>query len=232
MALSTLNQRRWRNFKANKRAYWSLIIFSILYILSLGAELIANDRPLLISYRGEYYTPFLSFHSEREFGGDFQTEAIYNDPAVQCLIVTGGSQDCWDTPEDLIAAVKAGTSDIPKDEQGWMVWPLIPFHYSTINNVGIAPSAPDATHWLGTDDTARDVLARVIYGFRISILFTLIVTVVASVVGITRARSRAISAGARTSYSSGCWRSGPRRPASMSSSSCSRSWDAASGCWF
>ena len=86
MALSKLNQRRWRNFRSNKRAYWSLVVFSILYILSLGAELLANDRPLLVNYRGDISAPFLFFYSERAFGGDFQTEANYRDPAVQCLI--------------------------------------------------------------------------------------------------------------------------------------------------
>lgn len=185
MALSELNRRRWRNFRRNGRAFWSLVIFSVLFVLAMCAEIVANDKPIVASYRGELYFPAYNFYPETAFGGDFATEAIYNDPAVQCLIVTGGRQDCWETPEDLIAAVDAGTSDIPQEEQGWMIWPPIPFHYSTINNVGSAPSAPDGTHWLGTDDTARDVLARVIYGFRISILFTLIVTVVASVVGIT-----------------------------------------------
>ena len=184
MALSELNRRRWRNFRRNGRAFWSLVIFSILFVIAMFAEVVANDKPIVASYRGELYFPAYNFYPETAFGGDFGTEAIYNDPAVECLIVTGGSQDCWDTPEDLIAAVDAGTSNIPEAEQGWMIWPPIPFHYSTINNVGSAPSAPDGTHWLGTDDTARDVLARVIYGFRISILFTLIVTVVASVVGI------------------------------------------------
>jgi microcin C transport system permease protein len=186
MALSTLNQRRWRNFKANKRAYWSLIIFSILYILSLGAELIANDRPLLINYRGEYFTPFLSFHSEREFGGDFQTEANYRDPVLQCLVKTGGMVECFDTPDTLIRAVDLGEMAVGEGfYEGWIVWPIIPYSYNTINNVGgAAPSPPDANHWLGTDDTARDVLARVIYGFRISVSFGLIVSFLTSVIGI------------------------------------------------
>ena len=186
MALSTLNQRRWRNFNANKRAYWSLIIFSILYILSLGAELIANDRPLLISYRGEYFTPFLSFHSEREFGGDFQTEANYRDPVLQCLVKTGGMVECFDTPDTLIQSVDLGQmAEAEGFYEGWIVWPIIPYSYNTINNVGgAAPSAPDANHWLGTDDTARDVLARVIYGFRISVSFGLIVSFLTSVIGI------------------------------------------------
>ena len=160
MALSELNRRRWRSFRRNGRAFWSLVIFSVLFVLAMCAEIVANDKPIVASYRGDLYFPAYNFYPETAFGGDFGTEAIYNDPAVKCLIVTGGRQECWDTPEELIAAVDAGTSDIPKDEQGWMIWPPIPFHFSTINNVGSAPSAPDGTHWLGTDDTARDVLAR------------------------------------------------------------------------
>lgn len=186
MALSLLNQRRWRNFKANKRAYWSLIIFSILYVLSLGAELLANDKPLMISYRGEIFTPFLKFHSEREFGGDFQTEANYHDPVLQCLVKTGGMVGCFDTPETLIQSADLG--GLANDEgysKGWILWPIIPYSYNTINNVGgAAPSPPDRDHWLGTDDTARDVLARVIYGFRISVSFGLIVSFSTSVLGI------------------------------------------------
>ncbi|MFC0200265.1 ABC transporter permease [Paracoccus rhizosphaerae] len=184
MAMSELNRRRWRNFRRNGRAFWSLVIFSVLFVVAMFAEVVANDKPIVVSYRGELYWPAYNFYPETAFGGDFGTEAIYRDPAVQCLIVSGGSQDCWDDPEGLVEAIDTGTSDIPKAEQGWMIWPPIPYHYRTINNVGTAPSAPDAAHWLGTDDTARDVLARVIYGFRTSILFTLIVTVIASTIGI------------------------------------------------
>ncbi|RJL19216.1 ABC transporter permease [Paracoccus siganidrum] len=184
MAMSELNRRRWRNFRRNKRAFWSLVIFSVLFVTSMLAEVVANDKPILVSFRGELHVPAYKFYPETAFGGDFRTEAIYRDEAVQCLIVTGGREECWDEPDELIAAVRAGTSDIPSEEQGWMIWPPIPYHYKTINNVGTAPSAPDGNHLLGTDDTARDVLARVIYGFRISILFTLIVTVIASTIGI------------------------------------------------
>lgn len=185
MALSELNRRRWRSFRRNGRAFWSLILFTGLFVTAMCAEIVANDKPIIAGYRGELFFPAYRFYPETAFGGDFGTEAIYRDEAVQCLIVTGGRQECWDDPDTLIAAVDAGTSDVPKAQQGWMIWPPIPYHYRTINNVGTAPSAPDADHWLGTDDTARDVLARVIYGFRLSILFTLIVTVVASVIGIT-----------------------------------------------
>lgn len=184
MRLSPLNARRWRNFRRNRRAFWSLVIFALLFVLSLFAEVIANNKPIVVSYRGDLYFPAYNFYSEKTFGGDFGTEALYTEPEVQCLIVSGGRQDCWDDPEGFRDAVRAQQTDVPKAEQGWMIWPVIPYSYRTINNVGTAPSAPDASHWLGTDDTARDVTARVIYGFRTSILFTLIVAAVASALGI------------------------------------------------
>ncbi len=184
MALSPLNQRRWRNFKANRRAFWSLWIFLVLFLLSLCAELIANEKPILVSYRGDLYAPVFRFYPETTFGGDFRTEAIYRDPAVQCLIETGGILDCWDDPERVAADAADGEFAGETVAAGWMLWPPIPYSYNTVNNVGTAPSAPDRDHWLGTDDTARDVLARIIYGFRLSILFTLIVTTVGSLIGI------------------------------------------------
>ena len=187
MALSPLNQRRWRNFKANRRAYWSLWVFLVLYGITLCAEVIANDRPLLVSYRGELHTPFVTFYPETAFGGDFKTEAKYTDIEVQCLIKSGGSLDCWDDPEGVISQVEEGSRAAadPDFVQGWVLWPPIPYSYNTINDLdGPAPSAPDEKHWLGTDDTARDVLARVIYGFRLSVSFALIVTLITSVVGI------------------------------------------------
>ena len=186
MALSPLNARRWRNFKSNRRALWSLWIFAVLFGVTLFAEVIANDKPLLVSYRGTLHMPFLRFYPETAFGGDFQTEAAYRDPEVQCLIVSGGSEACWDDPEGVIGQVWAtGTVDGEKVEKGWILWPPVPFSYNTINDLdGAAPSAPDRTHWLGTDDTARDVLARVIYGFRLSVAFALIVTVTTSIIGV------------------------------------------------
>lgn len=184
MALSPLNQRRWRNFRANRRAFWSLWVFLVLFALSLCAEVIANDRPILVSYRGSLHMPVFRFYPETAFGGDFGTEAIYSDPAVQCLIETGGVQDCWDDPEGVAADAADGEFAGEKVAKGWMLWPPIPYSYNTINNVGTAPSAPDRDHWLGTDDTARDVLARIIYGFRLSIVFTLIVTTISSLVGV------------------------------------------------
>lgn len=186
MALSPLNQRRWRNFKQNRRAVWSLAIFVVLYGISLFAELLANDRPLLVKYQDSYYTPFLNFYSEKTFGGDLGTEANYATPEVQCLIVSGGSLDCWDDPDAIKAeAQDKGTALGQPIQQGWMIWAPIPYSYNTIVNTGgVAPGPITAQNWLGTDDTSRDVLARVIYGFRLSVSFALIVTVLTSVVGI------------------------------------------------
>ena len=163
--LSPLNRRRWRNFRRNRRALWSLWIFGVLFGLSLFAEFLANDRPILLSYRGELRMPVFSFYSERDFGGDFPTEAKYSDVEVQCLIVTGGLPGCFDDPEGLVAAAEGGTVEDPEFHRGWMLWPPIPYAYDTIvDRPGVAPSPPDGYNWLGTDDTKRDVAARVIYG--------------------------------------------------------------------
>lgn len=157
--LTPINERRWQNFKANKRGYWSLWIFAFLFVTSLFAEFIANDKPLLIKYDGSYYTPIFKTYTETAFGGEFETEADYRDPFVKELI---------------------------EQKDGWMVWPLIRYSYDTINlNLPVpAPAPPSAENWLGTDDQGRDVLARVIYGFQISALFGLTLTFFASIIGI------------------------------------------------
>ena len=187
MQVSALNKRRWRNFRANKRAYWSLIVFSICFLLSLFAELIANDKPILVKYRGEYFFPIANFYPETAFGGDFKTEAVYRDPEVQCLIMSGGLEDCFDAPEEIINAISS-KSFVPDNNafiRGYSVWPIIPYSYDTpVDRPGAAPLPPNSENILGTDDTKRDVLARVIYGFRLSIVFTIIVTSLSSVIGI------------------------------------------------
>ncbi|MDF3381495.1 MULTISPECIES: ABC transporter permease [Sulfitobacter] len=185
MALSPLNQRRWRNFTANRRAYWSLWIFAILFGISLLAEFVANDKPILVSYRGEYYTPIFNFYPETAFGGDFQTEAAYRDPEVQCLIATGGLDLCFDDPEGYILDAEDGEVEGEAIETGWALWPVIPYSYDTaVDRPGAAPLPPNWQNWLGTDGTKRDVMARVIHGFRLSVVFTLIVTGAASLIGI------------------------------------------------
>lgn len=158
--LSPINQRRLDSFTRNRRGYWSMWIFLVLFILSLVAELIANDKPLLVQYQGEYYSPILNEYSELDFGGEFDTLADYKDPYIQELITEDGN--------------------------GWLIWPLVPFSYDTINYElpTPAPSAPSSENWLGTDDQGRDLLARSIYGFRISVLFALVLTLASSVIGV------------------------------------------------
>ncbi len=156
--VTPLTWRRFANFRANRRGFWSLWIFLVLFGLSLFAEFIANDRPLLVSYEGHFYYPVFADYPETTFGGEFPTEADYRDPDTRRHIA----------------------------EHGWMVWPLIPFSYHTINYdlPSPAPSPPTTVNWLGTDDQGRDVLARLIYGFRISVLFGLTLTLFSSIIGV------------------------------------------------
>ena len=183
--LSPLGQRRWRNFKADRRAYWSLIIFGTLFVLSLFAELIANDKPIIVSYQGELHFPVTQFYPETAFGGDFRTEASYRDPEVECLIVSGGLDTCFDDPEGVIDDAQDGEVDGEAITKGWTIWPLIPYSYDTaVDRPGAAPLPPNGENILGTDGTKRDVMARVIHGFRLSVLFTLIVTGASAIIGI------------------------------------------------
>ncbi|MFQ5626744.1 MAG: ABC transporter permease, partial [Methyloligellaceae bacterium] len=136
---SPINARRWANFKANKRGYWSLWIFLVLFLISLFAEFIANDKPYLVTYDGGLYSPVFVAYPETTFGGEFETEADYRDPFVRDLIEETG---------------------------GAIYWPPIRYAYNTINlNLPVpAPAPPSGENWLGTDDQGRDVVARVIYG--------------------------------------------------------------------
>ena len=156
--ISPLTRRRLTNFKSNRRGFWSLWIFLALFTITLFAEFIANDKPLLLRYEGKFYFPVFVEYSETLFGGFLPTEADYRDPEVASLI----------------------------REKGWMVWPPVPYSYDTINyNLAVpAPAPPSADNWLGTDDQGRDVVARLIYGFRISVLFGLVLTLLSSLAGI------------------------------------------------
>jgi len=156
--ITPLTRRRLVLFRANQRGFWALWIFLALFIISLFAEFIANDRPILVRFDGHFYMPVLRDYTETTFGGDFETFADYKDPYVAGLI----------------------------NAKGWMIWPLIPYSYGTaaLDLPGPAPTAPDRNHWLGTDDQARDVLARVIYGFRISTLFGLTLSILCTPIGI------------------------------------------------
>jgi microcin C transport system permease protein len=180
--LSPLGRRRWQNFKANRRGYWSFWLFTVLFVVSLFANFIASDQPFLVQYDGKYYFPALVTYPETAFGGDFETAADYRDPYLQKLIAEKG---------------------------GYMLWPAIRYSYDTYNRDLPTPAPSKPTwlltedqcrpvaekygghacrdlewNWLGTDDQGRDVLARLIYGFRISVLFGLSLTLISSVVGI------------------------------------------------
>ena len=157
--LTPLVRRRIQNFKTNRRGFWSLCVLLILFIGSLFAEFIANDKPLLVYYEGEFYFPLANVYSETTFGGFFESEAEYREQEVQDLI---------------------------NDADGWILWAPIRYSYRTVNfNLSApAPSAPNRENILGTDDQARDVLARAIYGFRISLLFGIVLTVLSSLIGI------------------------------------------------
>ena len=175
--LDPIQKRRWENFKKNKRGFWSLRIFLALFAISLVAELIANDRPLLVSYNGDWFAPAFSVYPETAFGGEFETEADYVDLGVQCLIKTGGVEDCLDYPEEVLADLVEPT--------GWILWPPIPWSYDTINKAApVLPAPPSPDNWLGTDDGGRDLVALTIYGFRLSVTFGLIVTGFAAVIGV------------------------------------------------
>ena len=159
MKLSPLNKRRLQNFKSNKRGFYSFWIFSFLFVVSIFADFIANDKPLLIKFDQEYYCPIINEYPETIFGGDFETEADYRDPYVIKLI----------------------------EDKGWIIMPLIPYAYNTIiRDLDVpAPAPPSKKNWLGTDDQARDVLARLIYGFRISILFGFTLTFFSMIIGVS-----------------------------------------------
>ena len=129
--------------------------------------------------------PIFTFYPEVRFGGDFKTEAAYKEVEVECLILSGGLSDCFEKPEDIVDAIKLGKFENLEFYRGWVVWPLIPYSFDTSVDIpGAAPLPPSKSNILGTDDVKRDVLARVIYGFRISIMFTLLVTIASSLLGI------------------------------------------------
>ncbi len=156
--VTPIGRRRLANFRSNRRAFYALWIFLGLFVASLFAEFVANEKPLVVIYDGAFYAPVFNAYPETTFGGEFATEADYGDPVVASLIAA----------------------------KGWMIRPLIPYNHRTVawDLREPAPSSPDAEHWLGTDDQARDVTARLIYGFRISVLFGFTLTVISAVVGV------------------------------------------------
>jgi microcin C transport system permease protein len=152
-------QRAWRRFKRHRRGYWSLWIFATIFVVTLFAELLSNDRPLIVHYEGRLYIPLFHDYPETTFGGDFRTTTDYLDPFIQERLSEGDN---------------------------WAIWPINRYRFDTLNYFAPSPNPaePSAVNWLGTDDRGRDVLARLIYGIRISVLFGLALTVIGMVLGI------------------------------------------------
>ena len=157
--MSPLAQRRWSQFRKNGRAYGALGIFLTLFTLSLFAEFIANDKPILVYHQSQLFVPVLFDYSEQDLGGELPSAANYWDPNVQKLI---------------------------RGSDGWMLWPPVPYHFRTPDMYlsGPAPTSPDTTHWLGTDDAGKDTFARLIYGFRLSVLFGITLTLISATIGV------------------------------------------------
>jgi microcin C transport system permease protein len=151
--------RAWRRFRRHRLGYWSLVIFSVLVVLSLVAELISNDKPLLVKYEGRYYVPLVHDYPETTFGGDFHTPTDYLDPFIQQKLSADGN---------------------------WAIYTINRYGPETLNYFAESPnpSAPTRVNWLGTDDRGRDMLAQLLYGFRVSVLFALALTVVGVVLGV------------------------------------------------
>jgi microcin C transport system permease protein len=175
--ITPLTRRRIEAFKRNKRGYWSMWIFIALFVISMFGEFIANDRPLVVNFQGEWLFPTFVDYPETKFGGFFETATEYRDPFVKDLIET----------------------------DGWMVWPMVRFSYNTINyelNRPV-PAPPSPVNWVGTDDQARDVFARALYGFRISVLFGFVLVILTSIIGVI--------VGASQGFFGGWWDLGGQR---------------------
>ncbi|MEH6951733.1 ABC transporter permease [Nitrobacter sp. NHB1] len=182
LRLSPLNRRRWQSFKSNRRGYWSLWIFLILFFISLFAELIANDRPFLISFDGHLYFPAFVTYPETAFGGDFQTAADYRDPYLQKLIAAKGGTIIWPL---IRYSYDTHNLDLPTPAPSKPTWLLTEAECKDVVQRKHLTGCRDLEYnWLGTDDQGRDVVARLIYGFRISVLFGLCLTIVSSIIGI------------------------------------------------
>jgi microcin C transport system permease protein len=182
MLLSPINQRRWRNFKANRRGYWSLWFFTILFIVSLFAEFIANDKPFMIRYDGRLYFPAVVTYAETAFGGEFETAADYRDPYLQQKIAEKGGSIYW---PPIKYSYSTHNLDLPTPAPSKPTWLLTEEQCKPVVQRKNLTGCRDLEYnWLGTDDQGRDVVARLIYGFRISVLFGMILTIISSAIGI------------------------------------------------
>jgi len=182
LAPSPLNRRRWQNFKANRRGYWSFWIFSALFVITLFAELIANDRPLFIEYDGHWYWPAFVNYSETTFGGDFETTADYRDPYLQKQIAEKNGRILW---PPVRYSYDTHNLDLPTPAPSKPTWLLTEAECKpVVERKGLTGCRDLEYNWLGTDDQGRDVLARLIYGFRISVLFGLTLTIISSIIGV------------------------------------------------
>jgi len=171
MINSGIYRRRLLNFYMNRRAFISFCMLVVMVIISIFAPFLVNDKPLIVKFDGKLYFPVMKEYPETFYGGEFDTPADYHDPYVQELIINSGSEG------------SNGNSTDP--EHGWIVWPLIPYASDTINyDAPYHPHPPSSDNWLGTDDQGRDVLARIVYGFRISLLFGVVVTLLSVVPGL------------------------------------------------
>ena len=180
--LSPINRRRWYNFKSNKRGYWSFWIFVLLFFVSLFAEVIANDKPLMINYDSRLYFPAVFTYPETTFGGEFETAADYRDPYLQKQIADKGGSIWW---PPIRYSYDTHNLDLPTPAPSPPTWQLTEQQCKAqVEKKGLKSCRDLEYNWLGTDDQGRDVVARLIYGFRISVLFGLILTVVSSVVGV------------------------------------------------
>jgi microcin C transport system permease protein len=181
-ALSVVNQRRWENFKSNRRGYWSLWIFLFLFIVTLFAEFIANDKPFFVKFDGQFFFPAVISYPETAFGGDFETAADFRDPYLQKLIAEKGGFMLW---PPIRYSYSTHNLDLPTPAPSPPTWMLTEAQCkAVVEKKGVNGCSDLEYNWLGTDDQGRDVAARLIYGFRISVLFGLILTIVSSVVGI------------------------------------------------
>ena len=182
LALSPINRRRWENFKANRRGYWSFWIFMVLFVLSLFGEFIANDKPFYVSHDGKSYFPVFVSYPETAFGGEFETAADYRDSYLKKLIADKGGYMIW---PPIRYSYNTHNLDLPTPAPSKPTWMLTEKECETVvKKKGLTGCRDLEYNWLGTDDQGFDVVARLLYGFRLSVLFGLIITIISSIIGV------------------------------------------------